>query len=81
MKAFDCYRTYYDKCEDAQAMFADMISKRKSFQDFVQVSDLLLSSNPLLRETQPRPPETHSSSIDSERRLPNTRLRESVTLD
>lgn len=80
MKAFDCYRTYYDKCEDAQAMFADMISKRKSFQDFVQVSDLL-SSHPLLRETEPRPPETHLSSIDSERRLPNTRPRESVTLD
>ena len=37
MKAFDCYRTYYDKCEDAQAMFADMIQKRRSFADFVQV--------------------------------------------
>jgi len=54
MKAFDCYRTYYDKCEDAQAMFADMISKRKSFQDFVQVRNLLLSSHSFLRETEPK---------------------------
>jgi hypothetical protein len=37
LRAFDCYRTYFDKCEDAQAMFADMIQKRKSFADFVQV--------------------------------------------
>ncbi|CDZ96192.1 Dbl homology (DH) domain [Phaffia rhodozyma] len=38
LRAFDCYKTYYDKCEDAQTMFADMIVKRKQFADFVSAS-------------------------------------------
>ena len=38
LRAFDCYRHYYDACEDAQAMLSDMIARRRNFAEFVAAS-------------------------------------------
>jgi hypothetical protein len=38
LRAFDCYRHYYDACEDAQAMLSDMVARRRNFAEFVAAS-------------------------------------------